>query len=352
MEPKPKTEHLVGDAPEINHDLLPGYTHSSNWKSPESFARNIRGKKEREAWHEAGWRVGSDGDDWSGTKNMQDALDLAENGWKKGAEDVENMKRRIDAVHPVSPRLVRHSVAGVTPNIARAVAGNPENMRVPDLTKSRKKPTITIVSNMSANCGVSGHAITNRAAAVCALIDRIESKGYSVEVISTATSRGGSWDGEVGFNSAVSIRLNESHQPVDIVRMAFGLGHSSMFRRFVFTEWGTHSSCKRGLGMGLGSHEEVHLKKDEDDDLRAVYKLPSAEHKSKYFANEELTVTCGLYYLIQSLKKQGCPAFAHVNVPDPEETFKEIQERKERRVREQEPAEESPLKRLKKRRRG
>lgn len=316
--PMPKEGKVIGNAEEISQYILPGYKYSSTWSSPEAFARYIESKGKNAAWHKGGWEHG---EDWSGTKDMDTALKMVREGWREGGEQVERLRERIEANSPQSTRLIKYGIAGTNPSVPRAVAGNLFNMRVPDLTRSRKRPVITLVSNMAANCGVDARQITNRAAAVAAIVDKIESSGYSVEVISTATTKGSefSWSGtsDPSYTSAVSVVVKRSDQPVDTIRLAYGLGHASMFRRLVFADWGTEPSAERGLGRGLGSHMEMLVPKDDEFDVKGIYTLPSAEKHGEYFDSEERSMTDGLNYLMGNLKEQGCPAFAKIHIPEP-----------------------------------
>lgn len=311
-----KMRKVVGNAEEIPQYTLPGYSFSSAWSSPEAFANYIEKQKRSKAWCDAGW--GHD-EGWSGTKDMETAIKMAREGWKEGADQVERLRRLIEANNPTSPRLIRYGIAGTTPNVPRAIAGIPVNMRVPDLTKSRKKPVITLVSNMSANWTVGAKHISNRAAAVAAIIDKIESSGYSCEVLSTATTRGGSWwaGGSKDYTAATTVCLKRSDQPVDIVRLSYGLGHASMFRRLVFADWGVEPTAQNGLGEGLGCNCEIFLPESDEFDNKAIYTIPSAEGISKLFETEELSMTEGMNHLLRELKKQGCPAFAKVDIPEP-----------------------------------
>ncbi len=278
-----------------------------------------------------------------GNANMETAIKMAREGWKEGAENVENMRRRIEAANPTQKRLKQYSIAGSTPSVPRAVAGNIMNMRVPDEARSRKKPVITLVSNMSASCMVDAEQMTNRAAAVTAIIDKIESSGYSCEVIATATGSNdyrdyGREEGESeGFTTAISVLVKRSDQPVDIVRLAFALGHASMFRRLVFADKGTYAP---ELGCGLGYSNEPQVPKDEDFDIKGIYILPSANKNGRFFKDEETSMHEGLNFLMLALQKQGCPALAKYNIPDPEE--------EEKRRKEADEVEPTPKKKKKK----
>lgn len=292
---------IIGDAKQIT-DLIPGKSYSSVWETPESFSRYIENLKQKDAWDDSAWENVKS---FAGTEDMPEAIDLMKNGWHEGADMISKLRDSIQASKPQAPKFIRYGMAGSTPNVPRAVAGNILNMRAQDLDKARRRPVITLISNMAANCGVSADAITNRAAVVAALIDEIESAGYACEVIATAPSAGG-WGGGSGFTAATSVLVKNSNQPVDTVRLAFSLGHASMFRRMIFADWETEPLCEDGLGRSLGHSSDNEL---EGNPEKGIYIIPSAEGCAFKFATPEKAMTEGLAHIIDSLKAQGCPAF-------------------------------------------
>lgn len=287
----------VGNAPELN-DLIPGRDWHSCWDSPEAFSKYIAGLNKANAWQEAGW---DNGDSFSGTMDMAEALELSRNGWTEGVQRIERLRSGILAAHPVLVKAIRYDIAGSVANVPRAISGNPLNMKALDLSKSRRRPIITLVSNMSANCGVHKDAITNRAAVVAAIIDQIECMGYACEVIATAPTLGYRGD---NLKVCTSVMVKASNQAVDIGRLSFGLGHASMFRRMVFADWGIDKRLERPLGQGLGSASRIEVDND-----KGIYILPSCEGYSSLFSNEEVAATKGLEFLLAALTTQGCPAF-------------------------------------------
>ena len=308
---------LRGNGTQLDH-LLPKQTYHSLWESPEAFARYIATKASG-GWHrDAGTQKESKDGDWSGTKDLDTALKLVQDGWREGAEKIEALRSYIQASNPKRPKLIKHGIVGAVPNVPRAVAGDINNMRIPDQGKSHKKPVITLMANMSANCGIDAEMISNRAAVIAALVDEIEGAGYSCEVLATAMSRGGGWDWRSGgrkdtdFKAATTVIIKPSHQPVDLMKLAFGVGHAAMFRRLIFRDWATEPTCENGLGFGLGN-AGCGFKDEEEEMLeKAIYLLPSAETHSNFFKDDKTSMEVGLPWLMQFLKEKGCPPFKHV----------------------------------------
>ncbi len=289
---------IIGNAAELN-DLIPDLKWHSTWDTPEAFARHIASLDKEKAWSNAGWK---DDESFSGTKNMEEALKLAEGGWQEGAEHVLKLQGNILAANPQLPKTVKYSMAGSIPNVPRAIAGNPINMKAFDLSLSRRRPVLTILTAMHANWTISKDAITNRAAVVAAIIDMIEAAGYACEVIAFAPSIGN----ESSEVVSTSVIVKASTQPLDIARLAYGVGHASMFRRLIFADWGSEPTLRYVLGRGLGMcHFDVSKLQNT-----GIYVLPSVEDSRDLFKDAKTSATKGLAFLIGKLRNQNCPAFA------------------------------------------
>jgi|SRR5882672_1969300 len=288
--PPPKEEHTK---------VFRGY-----WSSPEALSREIRKWDKKEAWSDSGWETGNRA--WYGTTSMDGAISLALEGWPEGAEKASRLQNRIRANNPIMLKRKLFSVAGASPDVPRAISGNPLNMRIPDVSKASRRVVITLLSDISAHCGHDGDEFINRAAVVAAVVDEIEASGYACDVITYCNSEGGGWgDGSSSFNYCTSIQVKNSNQPVDISRLAFGLGHTSFFRRMIFAEKGYHQYCK-DLGTGLG-HSTYFDQKGLAE--RNIFVIPSINNAKGAFSTEEKAETEGVKYIIEDLKKQGFPLF-------------------------------------------
>jgi hypothetical protein len=290
-----------GDNPSLE-SVIPTPSHKSvfmsYWSTPEALAAHVAtmGNGERN-WQ----RSAFNGDNvFRGTKDMHEALTMCRDGWPVGAARAERLRDRINAEHPTGPRVVRWDVAGAIASVPRALAGNPLNMRRVDTAKLRRKPIVTLLSDMTANGSVSANAITNRAAVVAAVVDAVEAAGFACEVISFECSSEGKTIAQI-----VATTVKESHAPADIGRMAYALGHVSFFRRIAWAAF-THDDFTKPLGSCLGSATPIDVKAANE---RGAYVLPSAGQNQSAFATEESAATTGLAFLLASLRQQDCPAF-------------------------------------------
>lgn len=306
----------IGDAPDLTRlmrsETNNGPTVIASWSSLEVFASQFKGDNGAKWWARSNVR-----NDWSpgfnGADSFDEALDLAIHGWAEGGETIERTRGYIRALNPLSPRMIKYGIAGATPNVPRAIAGNILNMRVPERARSQKKKTITIVYNMCENGGTNKDMITNKAAVTAALIDEIEAKGFACEIISAVATRGGgwSWNGPVPAMMCYEyVRIKESHHPIDINRLAFGLGHAAMFRGLFFADMQRNKEFEP-IGAGLGC--ATTTKPTQELCEEQIYTITSAGGKEGISANlfdtVDNAVTKGLDAIVSELQKQGCPAF-------------------------------------------
>jgi hypothetical protein len=299
-------ETYIGDAKDMDY-ILPkfstesGSKYRSLWGSPEKFVNHVKGLKKEWGDTEC-WTSSSD---FYGTKTFKDALDLVENGWKEGCDKIEEITKKVILKYPTRKKPIQYGIVGNVPDVARAVSGNPLNMKIIDNTKASRRSIVTLVSNTSASCIVNIDYFINRAAVLAALIDIIESKGYACEVIGYGAT-GGWKDGTV----LTAIRLKDSSNPLDINRIAFGVGHPAMFRRLMFADWcGDANNSFLGYGLGqIQSFDYSNLKS-------STYVFPDVENAC--FSSEEKAIDKGIDLCINSLRKQGFKGFGPVPEPEP-----------------------------------
>lgn len=271
----------------------------AGFSSPEAFAAWLESPEGvREKWSTSGRDNGDMGGDFYGFTTFRDALDMALTGWKEGAERVERLRDKINVANPKGPRLVSWGVAGAYPSVARALAGNPLNMRKLDLARAKRKPVMTIVSHYGATADVDAQSMERRAACAAALVDEVETAGFSVELIAYTASSASNVVAETAFV------LKEAGAALDVARVAFGLGHPAMLRRLTFAIRSSRREAKP-LGAGMGSTIYDGLKLPP-----GCYMLPAIQYLGAgKFRSDELTVKDGLPAMIAALRAQDCPAF-------------------------------------------
>jgi hypothetical protein len=302
----------VGDALELEYTLpkpknVKKKLFHSFWSSPEKFAQNVKLLQLGNPWH----KTTEGNKEFYGTNTLKEAIDMAEDGWKGGAETIEKVLNKVKAQNPLRRKPVKYGIVGSVPDVARAVAGNPLNMKVMDLTKASRRQVVTIVSDMGATCSVLASNFINRAAVVTALIDEIETAGYACDVFVYGHSKGGDcnfWSGPSSDGTVLTaVQLKNSNQPLDLTRMAFGIGHTAMFRRLTFADWGGEKFCDF-LGQRLGS--TVHMDYEGLAE-RNIFYLPTVNEEC--FNTEQSAIDFGIQECILYLQKQGFKGFGPID---------------------------------------
>lgn len=291
----------VGDAQQLD-GVIPTPSHNrvylSYWSTPEALATHVASLGNGENnWSKSAWSHGNES--FYGSTDMQEALAVCRAGWPVGADRASRLRDRINAANPMGPRVTRWDVAGAIASVPRALAGNPLNMRRVDSSRLKRKPVLTLLSDMSANATVDGSAITNRAAVVAAVVDAIEAAGFACEVVTFEHSA------NKDLSQVVATTVKESGAPADIGRLAFALGHASFFRRMAWAAF-TCDPFTAALGSSLGHATTINQTRANEN---GVYVLPSAGANVSAFKTEDSAATEGLAFLIAALRKQGCPAF-------------------------------------------
>jgi hypothetical protein len=236
------------------------------------------------------WRQGSTWNDdaWSGTQTMRDALTLAHDGWKEGAEQAQKLRDGINAARPHAPKLARYDVAGAVPNVARALAGNPMNMRRLAMRESARMPTLTLVCDIWNNAGCTSEAMLAQAASVAAIADLLEEAGYRCEILAVGRAQ----EGALAFE--VATRVKAAEQPMNLSAVVFGIGHTAMLRRLAFAIADTTqeaSPLKSWLGRALPCTSTPEL---------GTFTTPSAQ-QTEGTALQRFVAIC------RALRAQGCP---------------------------------------------
>ena len=182
---------------------------------------------------------------WFGSPSWEACEKLVNEGWVKGRESVSVAIDAVwesGAVQLCSGKVDDMDVAGSTADIPSYLSGDPCYM-LDEGDETGTAPVIKILVNATASCDISSRALLNRAAALSALVDVIESKGSSCEVSSCfgairaenmKVPEGGGSSCEKGRLWFGVVNLKAAGSPLDIDSVAFGLGHPSFLRRLMF----------------------------------------------------------------------------------------------------------------------
>lgn len=247
-------------------------------------------------------------------RTMADALRMAREGWREGAERARPLLDRVKVARPTKRSLVRYDVAGAVPSVPRYLAGNLLNMRTFQRSATSQRPVITIVASTAAPWFVEAGTFEGLAVAAMAIVDRLEDTGFRVEIIAgrressetgnnNAARKGTGENNRLGYRSEMFFRLKAADDALDLDRVAFGIGHPAVHRRILFAAGGIHPDYKDSLGMGQGY--AVGLSALERPP--GTYILPSLAS----LHNDNVTDPVAIFdRAVATLRDQGCPGLA------------------------------------------
>lgn len=171
--------------------------------------------------------------DWYGTESLDEALDLAENGYEEGLQAAKMLKDRIDAIlkSETYERKYFHDVVGGSVSLPDYVLGVPDHMMNYDIALERHLgKTIEIVAEMGMNCGISTQSIELRGAALLAVIDALENQGFRVDVTITETV------GNHGnLRMCYRVPLKNGDRSLSPSMISFAITHPAWLRRILFS---------------------------------------------------------------------------------------------------------------------
>jgi hypothetical protein len=222
---------------------------------------------------------------------------LVQTGWQEGAERVARLRDKIAVSLPLKRKLAEFHVAGALVDVPRYLSGNPQCMVRPASRVNRARPVLTLINHIGGLAEVPGQCFVNRCAVVAAIVDAIESNGYSCHVLGVSQTE------QTGYLCGVMITIKEPGDVPDLAKMAFALGHVGFFRRAVFAVRGS-DKANVPLGSGLGQTREF-----QGERVPNTFILPSINGMYESFKSEERAGTTGLDTLLASLRAQDCPAF-------------------------------------------
>lgn len=194
-------------------------------------------------------REGDFGWEFSGTKTYADATDLLING------DAESKKRvaenGVAAIlkQPQKDERRRQRVlspCGFLPHVPNYLAGRPNNMIAERVRLVRKK-VVTVAYNIAVNCDVTASDMQQAAADVLSAILKCERGGVRVNLYAISISKSSN------KYCAFAIKIKDSAQHIDLLKMAYPMTHPSMLRRHEFRYTETQPGLPDSFACGYGS---------------------------------------------------------------------------------------------------
>lgn len=181
----------------------------------------------------ASMREGNTGDSWSGTSNLEEAMDLLKSGWSEKAKELE--EKLTQKLNRVASQVTRqksvYDVVGGNCSVPRYLQGVPNSM-IRQVRTSVKQKTVTINYNITFNCGTTAKQITENAVECLAYVKQLEDSGTRVS-LNVAFVIKECFRGNKCFGWSVPVKKTDER--FSLAKVAFCLCHSSMLRRILFS---------------------------------------------------------------------------------------------------------------------
>lgn len=231
-----------------------------------------------------------------GTESLDQALQLARDGWSEHRGDVMDLADRIRHEPSVAALLDQyvmtpstvHSVSGAFPDVAAFLAGEPDNMvTFAEVEQPRAGKVVTIHVDMITGGSTDPDLLVKRGAVVVALIELLETMGFACDVWLESTNAGGKIGAAVRSITDL-IHVKTAGEPLDVDSLMYAIGHPSTFRRLLFRWWEGESATVRSSfgfmsGGGYGSCGRAQMA----EELGATVTLTQASHHNPETLNPE-----------------------------------------------------------------
>lgn len=186
---------------------------------------------------------------WSGTRTMDEALELARYGWEDGRQHLRQAVGRIALDQLVGRRPIVESqldFAGDEVDIGAYLHGEPEHMVDYQVRQDTHGKQAMMYVNASMESNVSSKRIMQRGGALYAAIEALRTEGYSLGLTMVESTQNNSFSHYAEYQIPV-VRPGEY---LDIDTAAFCLAHPAFLRRGVFA-LNEHESNDLRYSMGF-----------------------------------------------------------------------------------------------------
>jgi hypothetical protein len=173
-------------------------------------------------------REGRDEEEFSGTRNFEQALDLAEKGWAEGRNKLMTAMATAQASPAFTPAITM-DVAGAYPIAALAAAGDPCSMVDLAPVEDRVRPVVRLLIQRAGSAAYDVKEFMNYGAAIMSYVEGLEGAGFRCEITVCFAS-----DFHSDGDQFMTVLVKRAEEPIELDRMAFVMVHPSMFRRIAF----------------------------------------------------------------------------------------------------------------------
>lgn len=218
--------------------------------------------------------------DFTKTNSYDEANDLLIYGDKKLQRKIENAgvaKTRVEVQKSAVRRTILTSVVGCAPHVPNYIAGTPNAMIFEKRAKVKQR-VLNVFYNVAVCGDTSPRKITQAAANFISACLMIEACGVKLNIFTGSVSE--DYRQRVGF----MVKVKDSGQPFDTLRMSYPLAHPSMNRRHKFrflevTE-GVRTSWSSGYGCRCTDEEAADFFNKQRIKFDAVLNFESIDGMS------------------------------------------------------------------------
>lgn len=251
---------------QVNHKYAMTYAEFINY-------RNTSKEKQVEYYSESG----NDGS-WYGTASFKAADDIAmcRIEWTEGKKLLEELRNKhpemfTPQIEGVSMQFV-HDVAGCQVDIGRYMDGEPECMYEYLFSESDKHGKIVdIYYQFNNSCGIKSKDMIAYGIAVLALVDNLESRGFSCNIYAVGLTAEGSDNVE-----NVTITIKEAGETLNVEAIMYAF-HTSFFRRhwFAFHERKSYCTSAYGTSQNPSEYANEDVMMNYNDNPTKSFYIPS-----------------------------------------------------------------------------
>jgi len=211
----------------------------SNLEQCIKYIEQIPSEVHRDRRRYDGWKTDAKHIEFSKTRDMNHAIDLARNGWQDGNNKAAEVMEIIGGSNALQ-RKREYDVVGGRVNVGRLLTGNPLNMQ--RRTKQPGKKAITLFVETGMQAMISAETAILRAACIAAIVDLLDTLGYSASIVAIGYTQ--KLDNDNRSLYQTTIKIKNAGEPLNMNDTIFALGHPSMNRRFRFALCASSERCK------------------------------------------------------------------------------------------------------------
>ncbi len=212
---------------------------------------------------------------WCKTNTYQEADDLMLYGDKELQQKIEDagvQDIRMKISQNGQRRQMYSSVVGFAPNVPAYVSGAPNSMINMRMVRTKQR-VISVMYNTSVAGSISADKIIRAAAMLVSAIMLIEANGVRVNLYTGEATQ--QFRESLGVPFLSIVRIKDSGQMIDTLKMSYPLAHPSMLRRQEFRLMETSelpTSYKDNYGYPIKDEKTVIdlLKKNQINNIERV----------------------------------------------------------------------------------